>query len=200
MPEVHHGEIRHTLTDEGRAERQVIVLKPDNRWLSSTLLSDHGSEGSIDVLIVVPMARLKDGPFQLEVTQGPEGTIGKAIVKASHLRLAEPDASQGVLRVIGWHLHVILRINSISICTVVAPRYPGTMTSLHDRIERRGEAARRPSPTDGRVILKQVRSLRSRRMAYSYTLQASWARGCECTSRSGSESLAVPAVAVGFTV
>jgi hypothetical protein len=200
MPEVHHGEIRYALTEEGRAERQVIVLEPDNRWLSATLLSDHGSEGSIDVLIVVPMARLKDGPFQLEVTQGPEGTIGKAVVKASHLRLAEPDTPQGVLRVIGWHLHVILRVNSISICTVVAPRYPGTMTGLHDRIERRGETARRPSPTDGRVILKQVRSLRSRRMAYSCTLQAYWARGCECTSRSGSESLAVPAVAVGFTV
>src|SRR5215813_9076010 len=152
VPEMHHGEIRNTLAEEGRAERQVVILEPDHGWLCATLLSDHGGEGSIDVLIVVPVARLKYGPLQLEVTQGPEGTIGKAIVKASHLCLAEPDAPQGVLRVVGRHLHVILRVNSMSICTVVPPRDPGAMTGLHDGIERGGEASRRPTPADGRVI------------------------------------------------
>jgi hypothetical protein len=71
VPEMHYGEIRDTLAEEGRAERQMVILKPDDRWLFATLLGDHGSEGSIDVLIVVPMARLKYGPLQLEVTQGP---------------------------------------------------------------------------------------------------------------------------------
>jgi hypothetical protein len=68
---MHHGEIGDTLAEEGWAERQVVILQPDNRWLFATLLGDHGGEGSIDVLIVVPMAWLKYGPLQLEVTQGP---------------------------------------------------------------------------------------------------------------------------------
>ena len=33
VPEMHHGEIRNTLAEEGRAERQVVILEPDNRWL-----------------------------------------------------------------------------------------------------------------------------------------------------------------------
>src|SRR5712691_982472 len=197
---MHQGEIRNTLAEEGRAERQVVVLEPDNRWLCATLLGDYCREGSIDVLIVVPMARLKDGPLQLEVTQGPQGTIGKAIVKASHLCLTEPDAPQGVLRVVRRHLHVILCVNGVSIRAVVPPGDPGAVTGLHDGIERRGEASRWPTPADGRVILKQVRPLPSRRLAYPCTLPAHSARRCGCTSRSGSENLAVPAVAVGFTV
>jgi len=55
---------------------------------------------------------------------------------------------------------VILRVNRVSISAVVSPRYPGAVTGLHDRIERGGEAACRPTPADGSVILKQVRSLR----------------------------------------
>jgi hypothetical protein len=145
---MHHGEIRDALAEEGRAERQVVVLQPDYRWLFATLLGDHGGESSIDLLIVVPMARLKYGPFQLEMTQGPEGAIGKTIVKAAHLCVAEPDAPQGILWVVRWYLYMILGINSVSIRTVMSPRYPGTVTGLHDRIKRRGEASRRPRPTD----------------------------------------------------
>jgi hypothetical protein len=146
---MHHGNIRDTLAEEGWAERQVVILQPDHRWLFATLFGDHGGEGRIDVLIVVPMARLKYGPLQLEVTQGPEGTIGKAIVKATHLCLAEPDAPQGVLWVVRWYLYTILGVNGVSICAVMPPRYPGTVTGLHNRIERRGEASRRPRPADG---------------------------------------------------
>jgi hypothetical protein len=159
VPELHHSEIRNTLAEEGRAEGQVVILEPDNCWLCATLLGNHGGEGIVDVLIMVPVARLEYGPLQLEVTQGPEGAIGKAIVKASHLRLTQPDAPQGVLRVVRWYLYVILRVNGVSISTVVPPRYPGTVTGLHDRIKRGGEASRRPTPADGRVILKQVRPL-----------------------------------------
>jgi len=65
---MHHGEIRYTLAEESRAERQMVILEPDNRGLCATLLSDHGGEGLINVLIVVPMAWLKYGPLQLEVT------------------------------------------------------------------------------------------------------------------------------------
>jgi len=156
VPEMHHGEMRNTLAEEGRAERQVVILEPDNGWLFATLLGDYSGEGSVNVLIVVPVARLKYGPLQLEVTQGPEGTIGKAIVKASHLCLTEPDAPQGVLRIIGRHLHVILRVNGVPISAVVSPRDPGAVTGLHDRIKRGGKASCRPTPADSRVILKQV--------------------------------------------
>src|SRR5262245_5945357 len=67
VPEMHHGEIRYTLAEESRAERQVVILEQDNRGLCATLLSDHGGEGRMSALTVVPMARLKYGPLQLEV-------------------------------------------------------------------------------------------------------------------------------------
>jgi hypothetical protein len=95
---------------------------------------------------------------------------------------------------------VILRINGVSISAVVSPRHPGAVTGLHDRIKGGGEASCRPTTADGRVILKQVRALRSRRMAYPCTLPVRCACGCGCTSYRGSKNLAVPAVAVGFTV
>ena len=39
VPEMHHGEIRDTLAEEGWAERQVVILQPDNRWLFATCAS-----------------------------------------------------------------------------------------------------------------------------------------------------------------
>ena len=68
VPEVHDDEVRETLAEQGWTERQVVILEPDHRWLCATLLGDYGGEGIVDVLIVVPVARLKYGPLQLEVT------------------------------------------------------------------------------------------------------------------------------------
>jgi hypothetical protein len=75
---MHHSEIRDTLAEVSRAERQLVILEPDNCRFFATLLGDHCGKGSIDVLIMVPVARFKDGPLELEVTQGPQGAIGKA--------------------------------------------------------------------------------------------------------------------------
>src|SRR5437773_11080928 len=67
VPEMHYGEIRHTLAEEGRAERQVVILEPDHRWLGATIFGDHRGEGHIDVFIGVLMAGLKDAALALEV-------------------------------------------------------------------------------------------------------------------------------------
>jgi hypothetical protein len=134
VPEVHDGEIRNTLAEEGRTECQMVILEPDNCGLFPTLLGDHRGKGSVDVPIVVPVARLKECPLQVEVTQGPQGTIRKAIVKASHLCLTEPDAPQSVLWVIWWHLDMILPVNSEPISAIMTPGHPGTVTGLHDRV------------------------------------------------------------------
>ena len=71
---------------------------------------------------------------------------------------------------------MILGVNGVSIRAVMPPRYPGTVTGLHDRIERRGEASRRPSPADGRVILKQVRPPAVPTPGVPFTLPARCAR------------------------
>jgi hypothetical protein len=112
----------------------MVILEPDNCGLFPTLLGDHRSKGSVDVPIVVPVARLKECPLQVEVTQGPQGTIRKAIVKASHLCLTEPDAPQSVLWVIWWHLDMILPVKSEPISAIMTPGHPGTVTGLHDRV------------------------------------------------------------------
>jgi hypothetical protein len=71
----------------------MVILEPDNCGFCPTLLGDYCGKGSIDVPIVVPVARLKECALQVEVTQRPQGTIREAIVKASYLCLTEPDAS-----------------------------------------------------------------------------------------------------------
>jgi hypothetical protein len=112
----------------------MVILEPDNSGLFPTLLGDHCGKGSVNVPIVAPVARLKEGAFQVEVTQGPQGTICKAIVKASYLCLTEPDTSQSILRVVWRHLDMILLVNREPISTIMTPGYPGTMTGLHDRV------------------------------------------------------------------
>jgi hypothetical protein len=112
----------------------MIILEPDHCWLFSTLRGDHRGKGSVDVPIVVPVARLKEGALQVEVTQGPQGAIRKAIVKASYLCLTEPDAPQRILWVVWRHLNMILLVHRESISTVMTPGYPGTVAGLHDRV------------------------------------------------------------------
>jgi hypothetical protein len=80
---------------------------------------------------------------------------------------------------------MILRVNSLPISTVVPPGYPGAMTGLHHRIERCGEATRRPTPPDGCVIPKQIRALWRQRRA---------------TARRCCGNLAMPTMTVGLTV
>jgi hypothetical protein len=134
VPEVHEGEIRNALAQEGRTECQMVILEPDNCRPFPTLISDHRGKGSVDVPIVVPVAWLKECPLQVEVTQGPQGTIRKAIVKASYLCLAEPDTPQSVLRVVWRHLDMILLVNSEPISTIMTPGDPGTVAGLHDGV------------------------------------------------------------------
>jgi hypothetical protein len=134
VPEVHDGKIRDTLAQEGRTECEMIILEPDHGWLFPTLLSDHCGKGGIDVPIVVPVTRLEERALQVEVTQGPQGTIRKTIVKASYLCLTEPDTPQSILWVVWRHLDMILLVNSEPIGTIMTPGYPGTVASLHDRV------------------------------------------------------------------
>jgi hypothetical protein len=134
VPEVHDGKIRNTLAQEGRTEGEMIILEPDHGRLFPTLRGDHRGKGSIDVPIVMPVARLKERSLQVEVTQGPQSTIREAIVKASHLCLTEPDAPQSILWVVWRHLDMILLVNSEPIGTIMTPGYPGTVASLHDRV------------------------------------------------------------------
>ena len=97
--------------------------------------------------------------LQIEVTQGPQGAIGKARVKPFHLGLAQPYAPQRVLGVVRRHLHVILGIDGLSIGTAAPPGHPGAMAGLHDGIERRGKATSRLTPAQGVVALEHAGDL-----------------------------------------
>jgi hypothetical protein len=42
----------------------------------------------IDLLVMAPMQRFEQGPFELQVAQRPQRAVGKAIVKSADLCLA----------------------------------------------------------------------------------------------------------------
>jgi hypothetical protein len=44
---MHYGEIRNTLAEESRAERQVVILEPDHRWLCATLLATTAAKAAL---------------------------------------------------------------------------------------------------------------------------------------------------------
>jgi hypothetical protein len=159
VPEVHNRQGRETLAEQGRAEGQVIILEPDNGVLSATLVRRDGREVRIHLLVMAPMEGIEHRTLQIEVTQGPQGAIGKARVKPCHLGLAQPHAPQRVLGVVRRHLHVILGVDSLAIGAATPPGDPGAVAGLHDRVESRGEAARRLTPAQGVGALEQAAEL-----------------------------------------
>jgi hypothetical protein len=52
------------------------------------LLSHGRGEVLVDLLVMAPMQWLKYGTFEVQMAEGPEGAIGKAIVKPPGLWLA----------------------------------------------------------------------------------------------------------------
>jgi hypothetical protein len=54
VPEVHNGEVRETLAEHGRAERQMVILEPDKRALVATLFRHDCREVCIHVLVMTP--------------------------------------------------------------------------------------------------------------------------------------------------
>src|SRR5215510_8989560 len=93
VPEVHDRQGRETLTEQGWAERQVIILDPHDGIGPGAFLDDRLGKVGIDLLVMTPVERLEHRALEIEVTQGPEGAVGEAIVKPPHLRLTEPEAS-----------------------------------------------------------------------------------------------------------
>jgi hypothetical protein len=136
MPEVHDRQVRDVLSKQGRAERQVVILEPDNGALSATLFRHGGREVCIDLLVVVPIERFEYSALEVEVTEGPQGAVSEAIVKPFHLGLAQPDAPQCVLGIVRRNVHVISSVDGMSISAATPPGHPGAVAGLHDRIER----------------------------------------------------------------
>jgi hypothetical protein len=95
----------------------------------------------VHLLVVMPMQGLEHGARDLQMTQRPQGSIDKAIVKAAHLGFTEPHTPQGVLGILRGYLYAVVRIDDLAIGTATLPGHPGAMAGLHDRLERCGEAS-----------------------------------------------------------
>ena len=64
---------------------QMVILSQTTAGSSPHSSATTVAKASVDVPIVVPVPRLKECLLQVEVTQGPQGTIRKAILKTSYL-------------------------------------------------------------------------------------------------------------------
>jgi hypothetical protein len=114
----------------------MVILQPDDSGLPATFFGHHRGEVGIDLLVVVPVQGFEDGALEVEVAKGPQGAVGKAIVKSPQLGFTQPDTPQGILRIVRRDLHLILGVDNLSIGTPAPPGNPGAMAGLHDRIKR----------------------------------------------------------------
>jgi hypothetical protein len=92
------------LSEEGRREREVIVLDEDKRRAAGGFLDDGRRESHIGSLVHPKVARAEYGPDAGVVAQRPECLVREAIVVSTVLILSEPKVTEPILRVGGRHV------------------------------------------------------------------------------------------------
>ena len=126
-----------------RQQREVEVLHQHHGFVAAGLLRDGVGEARIDRAVVLPVALAEGRAHVGQMAQRPQALVGEAVVVAFFLFVGEPDAAQGVARVIRWHLHVIVAVHHLAVGRAAAVRDPGAGTGAHDGLDRRDHAAGR---------------------------------------------------------
>ena len=127
-----------------REKAEVVVLDPYHRAPVADLglLGDRVREADVDGTIALPVLAPELEMLDEHVTEGPQRLVGEAVVVAVDVRRIEPDAAQGVGRVVGGNAKTPLSIGDLPVARAGAPRNPGPMDASHRRIERRHQPTR----------------------------------------------------------
>ena len=101
VPEDGDAGIRAPLLDHPRQERKVIVLDEHHgRFFLGDFLEHGIGELAVHHPVGFPVVNAKDRPRVRDVTERPQALIGEAEIESLVLFRSEPDAAQGVLRMI----------------------------------------------------------------------------------------------------
>ncbi len=142
VPEDGHAGVGSLGLDERRQPREVVVLD-EQQWLLDIgdFVEDGVGELLIHALVVMPVARPKHRARVRDMTERPKTFVGEAEVVAVLFLRAEPDAPQGVLRLVGWDAKATPAVDDVSVCVAGSVSNPGPIACAKDRLERGDQAA-----------------------------------------------------------
>ena len=122
----------------------MVVLDQHHRLGRVLDLFEHClGELAIDVLIVLPVLRPKNGPGVGDVTKRPQTFIRKAVVVTFFLLLAQPHPAQGIARIVGRNAQAIVRVHDFGVGVSAAVCDPGSIAGVEYRFQSSHQAARR---------------------------------------------------------
>ncbi len=125
----------------------VVLDEHDGRRAVDFL--EHGlGELRVDARVLLPVGSIEDRPRVRDVTKRPERAVGESVVVALFLFRGEPDAAQGVGRLVGRHGQASAIVRGFVIAAAAAMGDPDAAGRPHDRIERRYESARWTNPRE----------------------------------------------------
>ena len=128
MPENGHARVGAFVFDHARQQREMIVLHQNERLLRIRDLLEHRiGEFTIDLLVVFPVLRAKDRPRVRDMAKGPEPLVGEPEVVAVFLFMAQPYASERILRLSGRHAQPIVFVDRFAIGIAAGLGNPGAV-------------------------------------------------------------------------
>ncbi len=142
VPEQHNRRLRYLPANELRQEREMEVLDQNHRTVGVGFRRHHVGKLLIHLRVGVPVAGAKRGPDVGKVAQSPQALVAKSVVITLLLLRSQPHPAQGIRRIIGRHLDLIVSIHRFAIRGAGAVRHPDARTGTHDGFQRRHHAAR----------------------------------------------------------
>ena len=104
-------------------EGELVVLHPHDRpaRAAAHLLGGRRGEARVDGLVALPVLRPELEVLDEHVAEWPERAVREAEVEALDVGVVEPDAAQGVRRILGRDGDAALGVGAVA---VAAPRAP----------------------------------------------------------------------------
>ena len=153
VPELGDDQIRAGVLEHARQQREMVVLYEDDRR-PIVNLGQHGiGEFRIDVSVVLPIGGVETRPGVGHMAQGPEGLVRGAVIVALLFPLVEPHAAQRIRGILGRNGDAIESVGHGPIGVAAAVSDPNAAASLHDRIERGRQTARRTHAADFTILI-----------------------------------------------
>ncbi len=124
VPEQRDRRLGYFLADQLRQQSEMEVLDQDHGTVGVRFRRHHLGELGVHLLIGAPIAGAERRPHVGQMAQRPEALIGKSVVITLLLFLRQPDAAQGIGRIVGRHPDLIVSIHGLAVRGAGAVRHP----------------------------------------------------------------------------
>jgi hypothetical protein len=141
VPELRHHQVRPGALQQPRQEGEVVVLHEYERRAASRFLEDGRGEEVVHLLVRCPVGGVERRAVVDLVAERPQAAVGEPVVVAVLLLRREPDAAEGVGRVVRRHADPAAGVGREPVGAAGAVRHPRPAAGPHHRVEGGGQPA-----------------------------------------------------------